>query len=127
MPVNLKRYPPYWKQFSRYIRWERAAGRCECSGQCGLHGGPNGNRRCEEVNHRPAKWAKGRVVLTTAHLCSCDPPCSHPTHVIAACQRCHLRIDRHLHARNRIKNGTQRTPDWVRLARNLEPLPPSTP
>ena len=34
---------------------------------------------------QPAKWAKGRVVLTTAHLCKCDPPCAIPEHVKAMC------------------------------------------
>lgn len=36
MPMNLKHYPAYWRQFSEYIRFERAGNKCE---QCGA---PNG-------------------------------------------------------------------------------------
>jgi hypothetical protein len=36
MPIDYKLYPPYWKQFSEYIRFERAGNKCE---QCKV---PNG-------------------------------------------------------------------------------------
>jgi len=114
MPTDRTRYPPFWKQFSLYIRFNRAMGRCECRGQCGLHGGAAKGFRCQEVHGRRANYARGTVVLTTAHLCDCDTPCSHPHHVIAACQRCHLRIDRFLHAKHRLERGTQKTPPWIR-------------
>ena len=52
------------------------------------------------MNHTPAKWAKGQVVLTVAHLCDCDSPCVIPEHVKAMCQRCHLRVDVPLHRRH---------------------------
>lgn len=126
MPINVKRYPPYWEQFSNWVRFDRAHGQCECTGQCGLHGATPGTRRCTETHRRKARYAKGTVILTTAHLCNCDPPCTIPKHVIAACQRCHLRIDRELHARHRRENGTQRTPQWVKT-RPLLPRTPSTP
>jgi len=114
MPVNLSIYPPYWPQFSRWVIYERANQQCECTGQCGKHGGTPGTRRCQEVHRRPARWARGTIHLSTAHLCTCDPPCTKPGHVIAACQRCHLRIDRFKHAETRKRNGTQFTPDWLR-------------
>lgn len=101
MPFDRTRYPQGWIAFSKYIREERAQGQCECSGECGLHRTHPGPRRCEERNHEPAKWARGRVVLTVAHLCDCDPPCVEPSHVKACCQRCHLRIDMDLHRRHR--------------------------
>ena len=53
---------------------------------------------------QPAVFAKGRVILTTAHLCECDPPCVIPEHVKAMCNRCHLRIDVDLHQRHRVRN-----------------------
>lgn len=93
-------YPPGWQKFSAQIRFLRAQGRCECTGQCGLHRHPKFTRRCIEINHEPAHFANGKVVLTVAHLCQCNPICLNPAHVIAACQRCHLRIDRFTHAQH---------------------------
>lgn len=97
MPIDYKKYPPNWWDFRVRIL-ARAALRCECTGQCGLHGGKHAGHRCTERHHQPARWARGRIVLTLAHQCSCDPICANPAHVIAACQRCHLRIDRWKHA-----------------------------
>jgi hypothetical protein len=101
MPIDHTRYPTNWKQFSYHIRFARAQGRCECTGQCGMHRPNPKPRRCTERHGQPARWARGTVTLTTAHLCQCNPPCATPTHVIAACQRCHLRLDRKLHAAHR--------------------------
>ena len=106
MPVNWTRYPANWRQFSAEIRLIRAMSQCECTGQCGMHR-PNPNpRRCCELHHRPARWFRGYVRLTVAHLCTCDPPCTIAAHVIAACQRCHLRIDRYKHATHRLATQT---------------------
>lgn len=99
-------YPPEWKAFSQAIRTERAQGRCECAGECGLHRTHPGPRRCEERDRQPAIWAKGTVMLTVAHLnaadgpCRCDPLCTDPDHVKAMCNRCHLRYDVALHQRH---------------------------
>ena len=99
-------YPPDWKAISRTIRYERAQGQCECEGECGLHRTHPGPRRCEERDRQPAKWAKGLVVLTVAHLngregpCRCDPLCADPSHLKAMCNRCHLRYDVEHHQRN---------------------------
>ena len=101
MPVDMSRYPVNWKQFSADIRFGRAAGRCECCGECGLHRTTPGPRRCTERHGEQAQWARGTVILTTAHLCECDPPCANPEHVKAMCQRCHLLVDVKLHVRNR--------------------------
>jgi len=108
MPMPPEHYPPGWNPFSRAIRYARAKGRCECTGQCGMHRPNPGLRRCIEQNHQPARWARGRVVLTVAHLCQCHPICLNPAHVIAACQRCHLRIDRFRHARVRLRTQSAR-------------------
>lgn len=94
-------YPPGWKAFSQQIRSHRAQGRCECTGECGLHRTHPGPRRCVERDRHPAVWARGRVVLTVAHVCDCAPPCADAAHVKAMCNRCHLRTDISLHTRHR--------------------------
>lgn len=87
-------YPANWKSFSRSIRENRAGLRCECIGECGLHpASGDGPRRCIERHMEPAVYARGKVVLTTAHLCGCDPLCAIAEHVKAMCPRCHNRVD----------------------------------
>lgn len=97
-PENRGRYPKDWKRISLAIR-ERAGGRCECEGECGLHRTNPGPRRCEERNGQPAKWAKGKIVLTVAHLDHQPENCD-PGNLKAMCQRCHLRYDAGHHAAN---------------------------
>ena len=91
MPFHSERYPKDWPVISRRIR-ERSGGCCECVGECGLHA----DHRCEERNHHPAKWAKGRIVLTVAHR-NHDPQDCREDNLMALCQRCHLRYDQPLH------------------------------
>ena len=96
MPIRSSqrhRYPANWRDISLSIR-ARSLGRCECQGECGLHHG----RRCEERQGQPAQWAKGRVVLTVAHLDHQPENCDH-ANLKAMCQRCHLRYDADLHRR----------------------------
>jgi hypothetical protein len=97
-PENKARYPKDWKLISENIRL-RSGGRCECFGECGLHRTTGGPRRCEERNGGPAKWAKGKVVLTVAHL-DHQPENCEPSNLKAMCQRCHLRYDHDHHQRN---------------------------
>lgn len=87
-PENRERYPVNWKAISRRIRFDRAQGQCECAGECGLHH----DHRCEEVHGQPAKWAKGSIVLTVAHLDHQPENCA-DTNLRALCQRCHNRYD----------------------------------
>ncbi|WP_239104387.1 hypothetical protein [Streptomyces sp. SID339] len=88
-PENLHRYPRDWPQISARIRFERAGGRCECTGQCGLSH-PGG--RCPAV-HEEIHPNTGSVVgLTTAHL-NHTPEDVREINLLAACQLCHLRID----------------------------------
>jgi hypothetical protein len=93
MPTDMTRYPAHWPAFSAWIRFARAHGQCECTGECRLHRAQRSNTRCLEQHGHKAHFARGRVILTTAHLCKCDPPCANPGHVKAMCQRCHLRVD----------------------------------
>src|SRR4051812_31335107 len=100
-------YPPYWKQFSAYIRFERAGNLCE---QCGAVNsqlgkkGRDGRWRSEDDIHGLNSdvgfalyddLSVSRVVLTVAHLdhqgglCDCKErtgrKCSRPDHVLALC------------------------------------------
>lgn len=100
MPIkDPKIYPPYWKQFSEYIRFERAGGKCE---QCTAPNGKDVNRGHFESSgipfwHDPDSGQffnardgfcygrardyelnverESRVVLTVAHLDHADGPC----------------------------------------------------
>lgn len=94
MPIRkseVARYPKDWKVVSAGIR-VRAGGRCECEGECGLHRTHPGPRRCQERQGELATWAKGRIVLTVAHLDHQPENCA-PENLKAMCQRCHLRYD----------------------------------
>ena len=91
MPFDKSKYPADWKKISHAIR-ERAGARCECEGECGLHH----DHRCTEHNGDDAQWAKGKVVLTVAHLNHTESDCR-PENLKAMCQRCHLRYDSKLH------------------------------
>jgi hypothetical protein len=102
MPVRWSDYPTGWRLFSSQIRAGRAGGRCECTGECGLHRSDPAPRRCLERQGKKALWARGTVRLTVAHLCTCSPLCMIPGHVKAMCQRCHLRVDRFKHAKARL-------------------------
>ncbi|MBA0124660.1 hypothetical protein H0B56_03805 [Haloechinothrix sp. YIM 98757] len=102
-PENRHRYPPEWPAISRRIRFDRAAGRCECTGYCGrpaVH--LAGDQRCHNHHGRPA-WATGsRVVLTVAHL-NHQPEDCRDANLAALCQGCHLHYDREHHATTRAR------------------------
>lgn len=91
-PENRSRYPTNWRAISARIRFERAGGQCECEGECGLHRTTPGPRRCVEVHGQPARFARGRIVLTVAHLDHKPENCG-DANLKALCQRCHLRYD----------------------------------
>ncbi|MFC8862683.1 hypothetical protein [[Kitasatospora] papulosa] len=92
-PENRHRYPADWPQISHRIRFERAAGRCECLGECGrgTHTG-----RCPNVHDCKAYGTGSKVVLTVAHLDHTPENCD-PTNLRAMCQGCHLHYDRDHH------------------------------
>ena len=100
-PSERARYPKDWKTISQRIK-ARSGGRCECIGECGLHQPNPLPRRCIERQDTPAKWAKGRIVLTTAHLDHQPENCS-DDNLRAMCQRCHLRYDQATHQANAAK------------------------
>lgn len=61
-----------------------------------MHRTTGGARRCTERHGEPARWARGQVVLTVAHL-NHQPADCRPENLMAMCQRCHLRYDMTLH------------------------------
>jgi hypothetical protein len=93
MPMDARRYPSNWIDISRYIRFERAGGKCECTGECGLH-----TERCNAEHGQPHPVTGSKVILTTAHL-GTDTNDKHdkldvrPENLKAMCQRCHLIFD----------------------------------
>lgn len=129
MPIkDQKIYPPYWKQFSLYIRVERAGNKCE---KCNVENYAVGARdrngvfrtedEIEGLNSDVGEhlfgsdfnWKFTKIVLTVAHLdyeggiCQCRRrtglKCATPSHVLALCQRCHLSMDMPHHLANRRK------------------------
>jgi len=97
MPIkaeNKHRYGDDWPAFSRFIRFVRASGRCECEGECGrgTHAG-----RCPNEHGKPAYGTGSKVCLTVAHLAH-DP--EDRVRVKAMCNACHLAYDHEHHMRN---------------------------
>lgn len=90
MSIDYSRYPKDWKEIRERIL-KRAGDRCECVGECGLH---TTTGRCIETNGGKAEYAKGKIVLTIAHLDHDET--NHEVaddRLKALCQRCHLRYD----------------------------------
>lgn len=96
-PENRARYPRNWDTISLQIRTVRAAGRCECVGECerGTHTG-----RCPNRNGHEAYGTGSKVVLTVAHLNHIPEDCREEN-LKAMCQGCHLHYDRDHHAETR--------------------------
>ena len=101
-------YPADWPEISHRIRFERADGRCECTGQCGIDhdaewrglvAAADGGfrdietpRRCMARHGEPHPVTGSKVVLTTMHL-NHDPADNGDENLLAGCQRCHNRYD----------------------------------
>ena len=65
---------------------------------------------CRPVTHDNVNawgWApRIRIILTTAHTCTCDPLCDDDAHLLALCQLHHLRLDAAMHGRNARRTRT---------------------
>jgi hypothetical protein len=101
--TSQRRYPRNWAEISKAIRFGRAHGRCECTGECGT--GHQG--RCEARHGQPHPVTGSRVVLTAAHR-DHEPRNCDPANLRAMCQRCHLAYDRDQH---------RATAAWTRAGR----------
>lgn len=88
-PENRAKYPKDWKAISARIRFVRAEGRCECTGECRLdHDG-----RCDARHGHPhPRTGAKSVVLTTAHLADPIEDCR-DENLKAMCEQCHNRMD----------------------------------
>lgn len=102
MPIDYKRYPANWHEFSRHIRFVRADNRCE---------------KCFAENYQPHPITSSKVILTVAHLdaigdiCRCEGKdglkCAVNSHVAALCQGCHLIYDKERHKFNRRRSRAE--------------------
>lgn len=103
-PENRDRYPADWPEISRRIRFERAEGRCECTGECGrgTHTG-----RCPNRLGESAYGTGSRVVLTVAHLDHTPENCE-ASNLRAMCQACHLHYDRDHHRQSAARSRRDR-------------------
>ena len=95
MPINPRDYPTNWKRvivpaILNRSRNARGQEQCECRGECLKHSG----RRCDEINATRAKHARGKIILTTSHLCH-SKKCAVRAHMRSMCQLCHLLYQAH--------------------------------
>lgn len=107
MPVDWSKYPKDWKAIRARIQ-ERAGDRCEW---CGLRNSviviryPDGATRYpNHTEYDPSDDPLGRgrvvkIVCTTAHV-NHDTTDNRDENLAFLCQRCHLRHDAPLHAKN---------------------------
>lgn len=94
-PENRDRYPPSWREIGRRIRFERANGACECTGQCGIdhaEESASDDERCDATDGDYHRITGSSVVLTVAHLDHMPENCA-DDNLLAMCQRCHNRYD----------------------------------
>ena len=110
-PENRERYPANWRLIRDRIL-HRAAGKCECLGECGScidrRVQKVGERRCDERGGTQAKSFNGPVILTIDHL-DHTPETNAHSNLRAYCQSCHLAYDRPHHARSRRENRDRET------------------
>jgi len=93
VPIDYKKYPDNWKDI-RSATLRRAKNKCEL---------------CNAENYKPHWKTKSKVVLTIHHI-DYDIKNSHPTNLLALCQRCHIKLDVPLKRKKRLKKRFQLTP-----------------
>jgi hypothetical protein len=114
-PENRGRYPANWREISFRIRFERAGGRCECVGECGLE---HEGGRCAAEHGKPNPATSSRVVLTAAHRHGRPIEDCSDEALFAACQLCHNRYDAPVRAAGRKERARaliRRTTDRMRF------------
>ena len=110
-PENKHRYPRNWKEISHRIRFGRASGRCECTGECGR----GHSERCPNIHGHENFLTGSRIVLTTAHLNHTPEDCR-DENLRAFCQACHLAYDGDHH------KATAAATRRAELERQMDPL-----
>lgn len=101
MPIkNPKAYPDNWWGISSRIRFERAGGRCEWTGEAD-------GERCTAEHGKPHPLTGSKVVLTVAHL-NHDTTDNRDENLMAMCQLHHLRYDVGFHAINSAKTRNEK-------------------
>lgn len=124
MPIRaseIGRYPKDWPAISARIK-ARAGNRCECQGECGLHPPNPLPRRCVEVHGDPAKFAKGKIVLTVAHLGDPSPENCADDNLKAMCQRCHNRYDQPMRQQNAARTRREKKQNHELFAEPVSPM-----
>jgi hypothetical protein len=107
-PENKVRYPRNWPEISDRIRFVRAGGRCECTGQCRrAHPG-----RCTAVHGHPHPVTGSKVGLTVAHLDHIPEHCDE-ANLAAMCQACHLCYDAERHAETAARTRAAQAATWM--------------
>jgi len=98
MPIDYKKYSKDWKTRSRFIRFYRAANKCEV---CGAINYSYVNKYTRELCLQDEENTI-RIVLTVAHL---DHDINNNSffNLKAMCQKCHLSYDAKHHAETRRK------------------------
>jgi len=134
MPIDYSNYPDDWHEISERIRFDRADGRCECRGECGLDHNEearwieinlsvifdeNDPERCAAYDRYPHPVTESRVILTVAHL-DHDTTNSDPANLRAYCQRCHNRYDAPHRAASRAETRKRKLIDAGQLSLGLE-------
>lgn len=91
-------YPENWDVLSRWVRFVRAGGRCECPGpQVCRAPGHAGHARCTKRHGDMLPGRPTGVVLTTMHLDQ-NVANNEPSNLRAGCEACHLSFDAHWRA-----------------------------
>lgn len=110
-PENRHLYAKNWKEISKFIRFERAQGKCEFCGIANYSIGHwvqgkfiTSDEAWDAMNNNgidlyesvPQEKRFVKVVLTVAHLDQ-DPTNNDYSNLKALCQRCHLKHDQKQH------------------------------
>lgn len=88
MPVNLKKYPPNWKQIAKQVK-DKAGWKCEF---CGIQHG--------QIAISITKGTPYQIILTVAHCGDNKTNKLDTSNLKALCQPCHLRLDVDEHTAN---------------------------
>lgn len=104
-PEERAKYPRNWPEISGRIRFVRAAGVCECRGECGKH-----EAKCSARHGLPHPKTRSKVVLTVAHL-DRNPEHCDEGNLLAMCQACHLAYDQDQHRTNAAATRSRKRDD----------------